>query len=200
MQPLSLGATVSLMAGTKYVVGHSDVMMGSVSANGETGRRLREMAVTLGQSLSSDDAYLALRGLRTLACRMDAHGRHAEALGGWLCEQPRVARVHQPCRPEHPGHAWWQRDFRGSNGLLTLEFEREVSEAQVDTLVDSLACSASAHPGVATKAGVAMQCGRCAQPLYRVVEPRALPAAAYRSGSRRGSAGGSGPGLAGRLR
>ncbi len=139
MQPLSLGATVSLMAGTKYVVGHSDVMMGSVSANGETGRRLREMAVTLGQSLSSDDAYLALRGLRTLACRMDAHGRHAEALGGWLCEQPRVARVHQPCRPEHPGHAWWQRDFRGSNGLLTLEFEREVSEAQVDTLVDSLA-------------------------------------------------------------
>ena len=138
MQPLAHGAAVSLMAGTKYLVGHSDVMLGSVTANGDIGQRLRETAITMGQSIGGDDAYLALRGVRTLACRMDTHDRQARELGEWLVGQPQVARVHQPSRPEHPGHALWQRDFTGGNGLLTVEFSADTPAQRVDALVDRL--------------------------------------------------------------
>lgn len=139
MRPLEHGATISLMACTKYVVGHSDVMLGSVTANGEIGRRLGEMAATQGQCIGGDDAYLALRGLRTLACRMATHADNARQLGDWLSSQPHVARVHQPSRTEHPGHGLWQRDFDGTNGLLTMEFTAETPPSRVDALVDSLA-------------------------------------------------------------
>lgn len=138
MRPLEHGATVSIMAGTKYVVGHSDVMLGSVTSNGEIGRRLGEMAVTKGQCIGGDDAYLALRGLRTLACRMAKHSVSAISLGEWLTQQPRVVGVHQPSRPEHPGHDLWQRDFNGTNGLLTVEFSADTDAALVDTLVERL--------------------------------------------------------------
>ncbi|NWO07167.1 MAG: PLP-dependent transferase [Alteromonadaceae bacterium] len=139
MQPLAYGATVSLMAGTKYVVGHSDVMLGSVTANGEVGQQLREMAVTLGQSIGADDAYLALRGLRTLACRMATHASNAQKLGDWLAYQRHVAHIHQPSRADHPGHQLWQRDFSGGNGLLTIEFTPDITTQQLDALVDRLA-------------------------------------------------------------
>lgn len=138
MRPLEHGATVSLMAGTKYVVGHSDVMLGSVTANGDIGRRLGEMAVTQGQCLGGDDAYLALRGLRTLKCRMETHASNAQRLGDWLAQQPRVARIHQPSRTEHVGHDLWQRDFNGTNGLLTVEFTVDTDAARVDALVEQL--------------------------------------------------------------
>ncbi|MBZ9558320.1 MULTISPECIES: cystathionine beta-lyase [unclassified Modicisalibacter] len=139
MRPLEHGATISLMACTKYVVGHSDVMLGSVTANGELGRRLAEMAATQGQCIGGDDAYLALRGVRTLACRMATHADNARQLGDWLSSQPHVARVHQPSRAEHPGHGLWQRDFDGTNGLLTVEFTADTPPSRVDALVDSLA-------------------------------------------------------------
>lgn len=139
MQPLALGASVSLMAGTKYVVGHSDVMLGTVSANAELGLRLREMSMVLGQCVGGDDAYLALRGLRTLACRMTTHAHNAEGLGDWLIRQPHVARVHQPSRSEHPGHELWRRDFSGTNGLLTIEFDAAVECHRVDAMVNHLA-------------------------------------------------------------
>ncbi|WP_136065405.1 trans-sulfuration enzyme family protein [Modicisalibacter radicis] len=138
MQPLAHGATISLMACTKYVVGHSDVMLGSVTANGELGRRLGEMAVTQGQCIGGDDAYLALRGMRTLACRMATHAENARRLGDWLEHRPHVARVHQPSRSDHPGHALWQRDFEDTNGLLTVEFTAGTPDARVDALVERL--------------------------------------------------------------
>lgn len=138
MQPLTLGADISLMAGTKYLVGHSDVMLGSVSANAEWGLRLREMAMATGQSIGADDAWLALRGLRTLNCRMASHAHHAEQLGNWLAQQPRVAAIHQPSRAEHPGHELWRRDFSGGNGLLTIEFDTATEGRQLEAMVDRL--------------------------------------------------------------
>lgn len=138
MQPLALGASISLMAGTKYVVGHSDVMLGTVTANGNIAHRLREMAITLGQCIGADDAYLALRGLRTLPCRMAQHAQTALQLGDWLAQQPGVAQIHQPSRQDHPGHEIWQRDCNGTNGLITIEFTTEITEAQRDAWVEAL--------------------------------------------------------------
>lgn len=138
MQPLAYGASVSLMAGTKYLVGHSDVMLGTVTANGEVGQRLKQMAVTLGQCIGGDDAYLALRGVRTLPCRLEMHDRQARQLGGWLASQPGVARIHQPSREEHPGHELWKRDFSGTNGLVSVEFEAGIPSSRVDALVNAL--------------------------------------------------------------
>lgn len=137
-QPLKHGASISLMAGTKYVCGHSDIMLGSVSANGEIAHNLREMAITLGQCISPEDAYLALRGVRTLACRMDACAKTAIALGDWLATQEEVAVVHQPSRITHPGHDIWKRDFSGTNGLLTVEFKNTVTTAQSEAFIDAL--------------------------------------------------------------
>nr|WP_226946847.1 cystathionine beta-lyase [Rhizorhabdus phycosphaerae] len=116
---LSHGVDVSILACTKYVVGHSDAMMGSATATPALYPRLRQTATALGQTISADDAFLALRGLRTLEVRLRRHEESALRVARWLSEQPQVARVLHPALPDCPGHALWERDFAGASGLFS---------------------------------------------------------------------------------
>jgi cysteine-S-conjugate beta-lyase len=116
---LEKGVDLAILACTKYVVGHADVMLGSVTAAPALWPRIEKATRALGQHASPDDAYLAARGLRTLAVRLRQHERSALAVARWLAEQPQVARVIHPALPECPGHEHWQRDFNGASGLFS---------------------------------------------------------------------------------
>lgn len=116
---IAAGVDFSIVACTKYIVGHSDVMMGSVTTTGEHWPRLCETSRALGQHVSPDDSYLAARGLRTLGVRLKRHEENGLKLAGWLKEQPQVAKVLHPAFAECPGHEYWARDFSGSSGLFS---------------------------------------------------------------------------------
>ncbi len=116
---LSLGVDLSVIACTKYIVGHGDAMVGSVTANASAWPALRKTAQQLGQCLAPDDAALAARGLRTLDVRMQRHQESALRIAHWLNDQPEVATVLHPALPSCPGHHIWQRDFLGSSGLFS---------------------------------------------------------------------------------
>jgi cysteine-S-conjugate beta-lyase len=116
---LEKGVDLAILACTKYVVGHADVMLGSVTAAPALWPRIEKATRALGQHASPDDAYLAARGLRTLAVRLRQHERSALAVARWLAEQPQVARVIHPALPGCPGHEHWQRDFNGASGLFS---------------------------------------------------------------------------------
>ncbi|RON52084.1 cystathionine beta-lyase [Pseudomonas frederiksbergensis] len=136
-RPLTLGADISIMALTKYLCGHSDVVMGSVCTRQDVWQPLAAMSDTFGSAVSPDDAYLVLRGARTLAPRLEVHERQALEVAHWLQAQPQVKRVFHPALPDHPGHALWQRDFKGSNGLLSFEL-RDADEGYVERFIDAL--------------------------------------------------------------
>ncbi|MGY2377400.1 cystathionine beta-lyase [Pseudomonas sp. SDO524_S393] len=136
-RPLALGADISIMALTKYLGGHSDVMMGSVCTAEAAWSALGKMSDTFGNAVSADDAYLVLRGARTLATRLDVHERQAVEIAQWLQAQPQVKRVFHPALPGHPGHALWRRDFSGSNGLLSFELS-SLDPAYIERFIDGL--------------------------------------------------------------
>jgi cystathionine beta-lyase len=116
---LERGCDVSIMSLTKHVGGHSDLMMGAATANGELYARLRTKAQALGTVVSPDDAALALRGLRTLAVRLERESTSALDVAGWLAGRPEVAHVLYPLLPGAPGHELWTRDFTGGCGLFS---------------------------------------------------------------------------------
>jgi cystathionine beta-lyase len=136
-RPLALGADISIMALTKYVAGHSDVMMGSVCTTDAAFPALSRMSDTFGNTVSPDDAWLVLRGARTLASRLEVHERQGLEIAQWLLARPEVARVFHPALPEHPGHQVWRRDCSGSNGLLSFEFA-EPGLARAEAFIDAL--------------------------------------------------------------
>lgn len=136
-RPLTLGADISIMALTKYLSGHSDVVMGSVCTREEVWPALASMSDNFGATVSPDDAYLVLRGARTLAPRLEVHERQALEVAHWLQAQPQVKRVFHPALPDHPDHALWRRDFTGSNGLLSFELN-EADSAYVERFIDAL--------------------------------------------------------------
>jgi cystathionine beta-lyase len=115
---LAHGVDASILACTKYVVGHSDAMLGSCTAIPGIFERIRRTAQTLGQHVSPDDAWLGLRGLRTMGVRLRQHGASAFRIARWLAEQPQVARVIHPALPGCPGHELFRRDFAGPAGLF----------------------------------------------------------------------------------
>ncbi|MBP1313478.1 cystathionine beta-lyase [Herbaspirillum huttiense F1] len=122
-RPLALGADVSILAATKYISGHSDVMQGAVVVKDDgLAQQLRETSDSLGLAVSPDDAYLSLRGIRTLPVRMQQHQANALQVAQFLHSHPQVARVFYPALPSDPGHALWRRDFSGANGLLSFAF------------------------------------------------------------------------------
>lgn len=137
-RPLALGADISTVAITKYIAGHSDLVMGSVTANARAADQLCYDAGLLGQTVSPDDAYVALRGLRTASARIAMHRAHAEEVIHWLEKQPQVERILYPPLPSHPGHEIWKRDFTGAHGLLSISFKPSITQDDVDRMVDRL--------------------------------------------------------------
>lgn len=117
---LELGCDITIMSLTKHVGGHSDLMMGSVSAREAMYRKLRRTSQQLGQIVSPDDAALALRGLRTLQLRLERETASALAIAKWLADRAEVARVLCPMLPGAPGHTFWLRDFKGGCGLFSI--------------------------------------------------------------------------------
>jgi cystathionine beta-lyase len=137
-KPLDHGVTLSVQALSKYVGGHSDVFGGSVAVrDAATERRIEAAIDDLGWYVSPDDAWLTLRGLRTLSVRMPAHAAGSLQVAQWLAAQPEVLRVLHPALPSFPGHALWRRDFAGSNGLFGLVLQRG-PEAAAHAFLDAL--------------------------------------------------------------
>ena len=137
LKPLSLGVDMSVVAATKYIVGHSDVMAGAVTANAVTYPALRRASQQFGQYLGPDDAYLASRGLRTMALRLKQHEASALTIAQWLEAQPEVAKVLHPALPSHPQYDIWKRDFSGSTGLFGFILNGGDSAARA-ALIDGL--------------------------------------------------------------
>ena len=133
---IGLGVDLTILACTKYIVGHSDVMLGSVTASPPAWETLRATAQVLGQCVSPDDAYLAARGLRTLSVRMKAHEASALKIAHWLTGREEVASVLHPALTECRGHDIWVRDFTGSAGLFS--FVLNGSNAKAAAFVDAL--------------------------------------------------------------
>ncbi|MEZ5648007.1 MAG: cystathionine beta-lyase [Alphaproteobacteria bacterium] len=136
-KPLDHGVDISLQAGTKYLVGHADAMMGVITSTEAEYKRLRTMAYLLGQCAGPDDIYLALRGMRTLAIRLHHHQESALTMARWLQKRPEVAQVLHPGLPEDPGHDLWKRDFTGSSGLFGVILKPASSRA-VAAMLDGM--------------------------------------------------------------
>ncbi|MEQ1648102.1 MAG: cystathionine beta-lyase [Hyphomicrobiaceae bacterium] len=137
-QPLKLGADVSMLAATKHIVGHSDVLLGAVTTTKEAWAPVHDMHDAFGICISGDDAYLALRGVRTMAVRLPVHEATTMQICKWASQRAEVAAVLWPAWPSHPGHEIWKRDFKGACGLFSLEFK--APQAKVDRFIDSLKC------------------------------------------------------------
>jgi len=134
---LARGVDLSIHAATKYICGHSDTMMGTVSANESHAARLGNFVGDLGLYASGDDCFLALRGLRTLAVRLKRHQESALTLTRWLLGRPEVSRVLYPALESDPGHALWKRDFLGACGLFGVVL-KPASEKSVTAMIDGM--------------------------------------------------------------
>ena len=134
---LSHGVDLSILAGTKYVGGHADVMLGSVTATPELYPKLERTSWDLGFSVSPDDAWLGSRGLRTMGLRLRRHQESALRIAQWLKDRPEVARVLHPALPNCPGHELWKRDYKGASGLFSFVLAGGDDAARV-RLIDAL--------------------------------------------------------------
>jgi len=137
-KPLALGVDVEIIAGTKYIVGHSDAMMGLAVATEESFLPVREATTQMGNHAAPDDCYLALRGLRTAGVRLRQHEKTALALARWLEKREEVERVLHPALASHPGNDLWRRDFTGSSGLFSFVLKPGTSKRAVDALLDGM--------------------------------------------------------------
>ncbi len=136
-KPFEHGVDISIQAATKYIVGHADVMLGTVTCTEKWHPKLWKTARLLGACPGPDDCYLALRGLRTLGVRLRQHQQNALHLARWLQQRPEVSRVLYPALPEDPGHAIWKRDFLGASGLFGVVL-KPVSAAAVAAMLDDM--------------------------------------------------------------
>jgi cystathionine beta-lyase len=133
------GVDVSMQALTKYVGGHSDLLLGSITTREKASwRQLGATHQLVGCAASPDDCSLALRGLKTLAVRLQAIEEGALTLARWLSQRPEIERVLHPALPSCPGHEFWKRDFTGSAGVFSIVFQSHFSKAQVQRFVDAL--------------------------------------------------------------
>lgn len=136
-KPFDHGVDISIQAGTKYIVGHSDVMLGIVTTTKDCWPVLQKGANMMGQTAGPDDVYLAQRGMRTLSVRLKQHMVNAIAVAEWLKGRPEVHSVLHPALPDDPGHAIWKRDFTGSSGLFSMRL-KEVSKDAIAAFLDDL--------------------------------------------------------------
>ena len=127
---LEAGVDVSILAGTKYVAGHADVLIGSVTATAEYFEGIQTAAWDLGHNVSADDAWLASRGLRTMAVRLKQHEHGALEVAHWLKTRSEVGLVLHPALPDCPGHDHWRSHYKGSSGLFTFELKGSDADAR----------------------------------------------------------------------
>ncbi len=137
-RPLDYGVDISMQSATKYIVGHSDALIGTISASGDAWKAVSDTHGELGLMAGPDDIYLALRGLRTMPLRLAEQGRVALSIARWLSEQPLVSRVLHPGLESDPGHALWKRDFEGASGLFGVLLSESLSRNAVDAFIDAL--------------------------------------------------------------
>lgn len=135
-RPLDHGIDLAIYAGTKYQGGHSDLLIGSISANARAWPALRRLHKNLGTQAGTEEIWLTLRGLRTMGVRLERHERSALDVATWLQARPEVARVLHPALPDDPGHAIWKRDFGRSTGLFA--FVLNGGQRQADAFLDAL--------------------------------------------------------------
>ncbi|MCP1439605.1 cystathionine beta-lyase [Erwinia persicina] len=133
---LDFGIDISIQAGTKYLIGHSDAMIGTAVANERCWAQLRENSYLMGQMVDADTAYMASRGLRTLAVRLRQHEESGLRVARWLAERPEVAVVNHPALPQCKGHEFWRRDFTGSSGLFSFVLKARLSDRQLADFLD----------------------------------------------------------------
>lgn len=136
-KPLDEGVDISVQAATKYIVGHSDVMMGTIACNEATYEQVRASSASFGMSVGPNDVYLALRGLRTISVRMDRHHESGIKIAQWMQTRPEISRVMHPALPEDPGHKIWKRDFTGASGLFGFVL-KETNQTKLAAMMDNL--------------------------------------------------------------
>ena len=136
-KPFAHGADVSIQAATKYIGGHADIMLGSITTTQKTSAAVAKMHEDLGLCVGPEDVYLGLRGLRSLGVRLAHHQKSALELARWLGERPEVARVIYPALPGDPGYALWKRDFTGASGLFSIIL-KPVAHERVAAMLDGL--------------------------------------------------------------
>jgi cystathionine beta-lyase len=134
---IAAGVDITILAATKYIAGHADVMIGSATTTRDYYDRIQTATWDLGHALSPDDAWLGSRGLRTLEIRLKQHERNALRVAEWLKGRPEVGMVLHPALPDCPGHQLWKRDFKGSSGLFSFEL-KGADRTKRAALVDSL--------------------------------------------------------------
>ncbi len=137
-QPLSLGVDLSIQAGTKYIVGHSDAMLGTIAASERAWQKLDAFHGAVGSHVAPDDVYLGLRGLRTLSVRLARHQQNTMDVLDWLKDQPPVGALRYPALATDPGHGIWKRDFSGSSGLCAFDFVKGTQLEQAHAFLNAL--------------------------------------------------------------
>ena len=136
-RPHERGVDMAVEAGTKYLSGHSDLLLGMVSASATWWPRLRETFDSFAMTAGAEDVFLGLRGLRTMDLRLREAQRQGFALANYLAGRPEVSRVLHPGLPDHPGHAIWNRDFSGASGLFSIIL-KPASKKAVASMLDGL--------------------------------------------------------------
>lgn len=142
---LDFGIDISIQAGTKYLIGHSDAMVGTAVANARCWPQLRENAYLMGQCLDADTAYMTSRGLRTLGVRLRQHHESSLRIAEWLAQHPQVARVNHPALPGSKGHEFWKRDFTGSSGLFSFVLNKRLNDAELAEYLDNFSLFSMAY-------------------------------------------------------
>lgn len=123
LKPMNYGVDISIQSATKYIVGHSDAMLGVITTNKKYAKQIRESAHNLGSCPGPEDIYLGIRGLKTLSIRLKKHQENAMKIIEWLLRQREVNRVLYPALPDNPGYKIWKKDFKGASGLFGVVLE-----------------------------------------------------------------------------
>lgn len=142
---LDFGVDISIQAGTKYLIGHSDAMVGTAVSNARCWDQLRENAYLMGQMVDADTAYMTSRGLRTLGVRLRQHHESSLRIAEWLAQHPQVARVNHPALPGSKGHEFWKRDFTGSSGLFSFVLNKRLTDAGLAAYLDNFSLFSMAY-------------------------------------------------------
>ena len=142
---LEFDIDISIQAATKYLIGHSDGMIGTAVSNARCWDQLRENAYLMGQTVDADTAYMTSRGLRTLGVRLRQHHESSLKVAEWLAQHPQVERVNHPALPGSKGHEFWQRDFTGSSGLFSFVLKKRLNNDELASYLDNFSLFSMAY-------------------------------------------------------